>query len=225
MRSRKSRKANIEKRRGTNLLIGLIVATAFTLTAFEWTTRGYVATVNWDDFDHDFIEEEVAPVSPSPKKKEKPKVINPDKFEIGNPKPDPDPDPNPDPEPDPDPIVLPGFTTDSMPDEPVVIEEFRIVEDMPVFSGGNEALRPWLARQTKYPQIDVDAGNSGKVWVTFVIDEFGHVRDAEVVRGVSKTLDEEALRVIRAMPKWKPGKQRGTPVRVRFEQSIDFILR
>ncbi len=100
---------------------------------------------------------------------------------------------------------------------------FTIVEQMPEFPGGMEALYQFLAANIKYPGTK-DVCVSGKVFVTFVIEKDGTVSDAKVVRKLHPAFDEEALRVVKLMPKWKPGQQDGKPVRVQFNLPINFSL-
>jgi protein TonB len=111
--------------------------------------------------------------------------------------------------------------------EEVVEEEiFTIVESMPEFpGGGQEALFKYLQKTMKYPQIAKENGIQGTVFVNFVVGKDGKIRDAKILRGVNKMLDEEAIRVVKAMPSWKPGKQRGKPVSVSYNLPIKFTLR
>lgn len=101
---------------------------------------------------------------------------------------------------------------------------FVMVEDMPEFPGGEEALRKFIAENVKYPIIAAEQGIQGKVFVMFVISETGDVEDAKVVRGVDPSLDQEALRVINSMSAWKPGRQRGKAVKVQYTVPINFQL-
>jgi protein TonB len=100
-----------------------------------------------------------------------------------------------------------------------------IVEQMPVFPGGEAELFGFLRKNINYPAIARDNGIQGKVFVTFVVDSEGKVRDAEILRGLGSGLDEEALRVVRMMPPWKPGKQNGRAVWVQYNLPINFILK
>lgn len=110
-------------------------------------------------------------------------------------------------------------------EEEVKEEVFIIVEEMPEFLDGGEAgLRAWIAKAIEYPVIAQENGIQGKVYVTFVVDKDGSISEAKVVRGVDPSLDKEALRVVNALPKWKPGKQRGKPVRVSYTVPISFVL-
>ena len=112
--------------------------------------------------------------------------------------------------------------------QPIVIEEerddtpvFYIVEEMPLFPGGEEALTRYLSTSVKYPVIAQENGIQGKVFIQFVINTKGEVTNATVLRGVDPSLDREALRVVQAMPTWKPGKQRNRPVRVSYTVPIN----
>ena len=94
-------------------------------------------------------------------------------------------------------------------------------EDMPVFP---ENIQKWLSKHVKYPQIALENGVQGKVFVQFVVEKDGSVSNIKVVRGVDASLDKEAVRVVSVMPKWKPGKQRGKAVRVAYTLPIAFQI-
>lgn len=104
-------------------------------------------------------------------------------------------------------------------------EIFFIVEEMPEFPGGEAALRQYIAGSVKYPDDAVKEGIQGKVYVTFVVSKDGSVANAKIARGVNPSLDTEALRVVNALPKWKPGKQRGKDVNVSYTVPINFVLK
>lgn len=103
-------------------------------------------------------------------------------------------------------------------------EIFVVVEQMPHFPGGQGALMKYLAHNIHYPKEAKDAQLQGRVMVKFVIEKDGSITNACVVRSIGPSLDNEALRVINSMPKWKPGMQRGVPVRVYFTVPIMFRL-
>jgi periplasmic protein TonB len=103
-------------------------------------------------------------------------------------------------------------------------EIFMIVEEMPEFPGGAAALQRYLSSSVRYPVIAAENGIQGRVYIQFVINKLGEVTNAEVLRGVDPSLDREALRVVQAMPKWTPGKQRNRPVSVRYTVPINFVL-
>jgi len=106
-------------------------------------------------------------------------------------------------------------------EEPV----FFIVEEMPSFQGkGENGFREYIAKNLRYPEIAAENGISGRVYVQFAVNSKGQVVDAVVVRGIDPALDQEALRVVTSSPRWEPGRQRGTPVKVQFTFPINFIL-
>lgn len=101
---------------------------------------------------------------------------------------------------------------------------FVVVEEMPEFPGGEEALRKWIGENIKYPAEAKTLGIQGKVFVTFVVSKTGKTERAKIARGVHPLLDEEALRVVASLPVWKPGKQRGVDVNVSYTIPISFAL-
>lgn len=103
-------------------------------------------------------------------------------------------------------------------------ETFQYVEQMPEYPGGTISMDAYIKQTLKYPEAAQKKGTSGKVYIKFVVDIDGTITDASVVRGISDECDEEALRVVNSMPKWKPGRQRGRPVRVVFTIPINFKL-
>lgn len=107
-------------------------------------------------------------------------------------------------------------------DEPVL---FAAVEEKPTFPGGEAAFYKYLEKNMQYPEMEKEQGIKGKVWVDFLIDKNGEVADVKIARGVSPGLDKEALRVMKAMPAWSPGKQNGRPVKVKYTLPINFNLR
>jgi len=111
---------------------------------------------------------------------------------------------------------------------PVVEEEdnvvFQVVETMPSFPGGDADLFKFLSTNVKYPVIAQENGIQGRVICQFVVNKDGTIVDVEVVRSVDPSLDKEAIRVIKSMPKWSPGKQRGKPVRVKYTLPVNFKL-
>jgi protein TonB len=101
---------------------------------------------------------------------------------------------------------------------------YTYVEQMPEFPGGNDELMLYLKKNTKYPEIAQENGISGRVYVQFVVSANGSISHVTVVRGADPSLDKEAVRVIRSMPPWKPGKQNGTPVKVQMSVPVNFRL-
>lgn len=113
-----------------------------------------------------------------------------------------------------------------MEEEEYIAEEpiFIIVESMPAFPGGMDELIKYLQNNLKYPVLAKELGIQGKVFVSFVIEKDGSVSDIILLRGIGGGCDEEAIRVIKNMPKWIAGKQRNIPVRVRFTLPVSFRL-
>ena len=115
---------------------------------------------------------------------------------------------------------------------PVEVEEeevqeqeiFQIVEEMPAYPGGDQRLMEYVAKNIKYPQIARETGIQGRVFVGFVVEPDGSVSNVKVLRGIGGGCDEEAVRVVKSMPKWKPGKQRGKAVRVSYMLPVNFKL-
>lgn len=111
-------------------------------------------------------------------------------------------------------------------DKPQMVSDkiFTVVEVMPEFPGGQGELLKFLAKTIKYPVIAQENGIQGRVTASFIIEKDGSIRDIEVIRGVDPSLDMEAVRVLSAMPKWTPGKQRGQDVAVKYTVPVTFHL-
>ncbi|MBL7137912.1 MAG: energy transducer TonB [Bacteroidales bacterium] len=122
----------------------------------------------------------------------------------------------------------PGFGI--VEDKPQVIEQpkeaeiFTVVEENPLFPGGEAALYKFLSESIKYPEEAKELGIQGRVFVNFVVETNGSVSKVKVLRGIGGGCDEEAVRVVKSMPRWTPGKQRGIPVRVSYNLPIKFTL-
>ena len=101
---------------------------------------------------------------------------------------------------------------------------FDVVEEMPSFPGGQGALMQYLASNIKYPVVAQENGVQGRVIVSFVVERDGSISDVKVARSVDPSLDREAQRVVKSMPKWKPGKQNGSAVRVKYTVPVVFRL-
>ena len=225
--NKKNENANLENKRSMFFLTGLVLALGVVFMAFEWKSSkaNDVMVLGETDF---APEEYVFIPSTPPEKKEPPKpIIQVPVFDIV------DNDKQVDDiemffeEPD-DPSCIDFnnliFQNSNSPidkEEEIVI----IAEEMPEFPGGERALVNYLAVNVKYPLIAQENGIEGKVYVSFVIDENGNVYDVNILRGVDASLDNEALRVVKGMPKWSPGKQGGKPVKVRYNVPIYFELR
>lgn len=227
MELKKSDKANLEKQKGLFFQIGLVIALGVILVAFEWKQRpettddsAAVAQVA--------IEEEIAQVTRPPEVKTPPpppkvtEVLNlvEDNVKL-------DDDIKLDVESD-DNLSLSSIEyVEAKPAEEEVVEEtpFVMVEDMPLFQGGNsDTFRAWIAKNLKYPEIAAENGISGRVYIQFCVNSKGDIVDVVVLRGVDPALDKEAMRVVSSSPKWTPGKQRGKAVKVQFTFPVNFVL-
>lgn len=101
---------------------------------------------------------------------------------------------------------------------------FDIVEQQPMFPGGPAALMKYLSEHTKYPVVAQENGVQGRVTVQFVVEKDGSISDVHVLRGVDPSLDKEAVRVVKSLPRWTPGKQNGITVRVNYRVPVLFRL-
>ena len=227
MEIKKSPKADLEGKKTTWFLVGLVLILAAMFVAFEWTKRDVVITAGSGIVDVPF-EEEMVPITQQEEPKQAPPPPEAPKVEevlqIA------DNDAN-----------VQESTIQSNEDKgqaveikyvPEVVEEeeveeqqiFQVVEEMPEFPGGMAECLKFLAKNIKYPTIAQENGVQGRVIVQFVVNQDGSIVDPVVVRSVDPYLDKEALRVIKMMPKWKPGKQRGKAVRVKYTVPVTFKL-
>lgn len=227
MEVKKTPKADLEGKKGIFFEIGLALSLAVLLFAFEWKTS--TAEVNtFNTVAEEQIEEEIIPITqqmlkppppppPAPKLTDLIDIVEDDtqideELEIMDAE---DQSENRKVE------TVTDFG-DYGTEDTGETEVFAVVEDMPSFPGGN--VTKWIGKNVKYPVIAAENGIQGKVFVQFVIEKDGSITDVKVVRGVDASLDKEAIRVIQSMPKWKPGKQRGKPVRVSYTLPINFQL-
>jgi protein TonB len=118
-------------------------------------------------------------------------------------------------------------------EEPVAIPEqaqgpdevFTVVEEMPQFPGGQDALMKYIGKELKYPEEAVENGVQGMVYVSFVVEADGSISNPKVLRGIGYGCDVEAHRVVKGMPNWIPGKQRGKEVRVQYNLPDNEMIR
>ena len=226
MEIKKSPKADLEGKKGIFFEIGLTLALAILLFAFEW--KSSTAEVNaFQTVAEVEIEEEIIPITqqmmkppppppPAPKLTDLIDIVEDDtnideELEIQ------------DAEDDSQNQEVPDVTDfgDYEGEDTGEAQIFQVVEDMPAFPGN---VTKWISKNVKYPVLAMENGIQGKVFVQFVIEKDGSITDVKVSRGVDASLDKEAVRVVKAMPKWKPGKQRGKPVRVSYTLPIFFQL-
>ncbi|KRO55248.1 MAG: energy transducer TonB [Cryomorphaceae bacterium BACL11 MAG-121001-bin54] len=216
MEPKKNPEISLEKKKGLFFQIGLVVTLVIVLGAFEWKSYEKVdynlGQLNLDDLEEEIIpitRQEITPPPPPPPPPEVIVIVE-DIVEIE--------------------VEAEIETTES--DEMVAIEIeeesdeefFMVVENMPEFPGGDAGLMKYIQKNVKYPPIAKEYNITGKVFVSFIVDKSGSVSDVKIARGVDKSLDAEALRVVKSLPKYKPGKQRGKAVRVMFTIPINFTL-
>ena len=121
--------------------------------------------------------------------------------------------------------IIEEYVAPEVVEEEVVEQEiFQIVEEMPAFPGGEAKLMEYVGKNIKYPQIARETGIQGRVFIGFVVEPDGSVSNVKLLRGIGGGCDEEAMRVVKSMPKWKPGKQRGKAVRVSYQIPVFFKL-
>ncbi|MFV0590777.1 MAG: energy transducer TonB [Draconibacterium sp.] len=227
MEKKKTLKADLEDKRNTFFLVGLVLALGVTLVAFEWTTKPAKANSLGVILSQE-VEEEIIPITreqhvqppppPPPKVVEVLNIVDDeikieDELEIEDTEADENTVIN----------VAPVIETK---EEEEVAEEifFNIIEEPAEFPGGDRALYKYIHDNVKYPVIAQENGIQGKVYVQFVVDKDGSAVDAKVSRPVDRSLDSEALRVINSLPRFKPGKQRGKAVKVYYTAVINFQL-
>jgi periplasmic protein TonB len=223
MEAKKTPKADLESKKRIFLQLGIIIALFCVLVAFEWKQYER-AEFDLGTLDMDFIEEEDIPITrqeqpppPPPPEPSTELIIVDDDVEV---------------EEDFFIDVEATVYTEIQEFTPIVVVEeeivedviFTVVEDQPGFPGGEEARIRYLTENLRYPQMAREAGIQGTVFVTFVVERDGSVTDVRVLRGIGGGCDEEAVRVVRNMPRWTPGRQRGQPVRVQFNMPIRFVL-
>ena len=225
MQLKKSPKASLEDKKLTYVLMGLVLVLSICYVAFEWTEKEVTKyEVNDTDF---FFEEEIdiqqttqeTPPPPPPPAVQEVEVLNvvEDDVEVET------IEINTEDDKDVEVVIAPPVEAPVEEEEEEVI--FMVVETMPEFPGGQQALFKYLAEIVKYPVIAQENGIQGRVICQFVVNKDGSIVDVVAVRSSGEpSLDKEAIRVIKSMPKWKPGKQRGKPVRVKYTVPINFRL-
>ncbi|MBO5014975.1 MAG: energy transducer TonB [Bacteroides sp.] len=227
MEVKKSPKADLEGKKSTGLLIGYVLALAVMFIAFEWSERDKVINID-SGLSEVVFEEEMIPITEQEEQKAPPPPPEAPKAEeiIEIAENDADVEET---------TIQASDETDKAVEVkyvPVEVEEeeveeqqiFQVVEEMPEFPGGMGECMKWLGKNMKYPTISQENGVQGRVIVQFVVNRDGSIVDATVARGVDPYLDKEALRVVGLMPKWKPGKQRGKAVRVKYTLPVMFRL-
>lgn len=226
---KKSASANLEDKRLTYVLIGLVMSLSLLYVAFEWTESEIVVAEITDVLTQDAEEEieieqtQQEETPPPPEPEEIPEEVIEEITVVDNEK------------------KVDAINVSSEDDSkaavvitqaPVKIEEeeeeedkiFQVVEVQPSFPGGTEALMRYFKENMRYPVMAQEMGIQGKVVCQFTVRKDGTVGDVVVLRSADKALDAEAIRLVSRMPKWNPGKQRGKPVHCKFTVPISFKL-
>ncbi len=224
MEVKKTERANIEKNKSTFTLVGLVITLAIVWFAFEFKTYDRTAielqqTAMLDDEEDVILQTERAEPPPPPPPPQQTTVIEIVEDDI-----DVDDDLDIDAETDDEEEIEEQIIEDDDEGEDKEDEIFVFVEDQPDYPGGDEARLKYLRDNIKYPEMAKESGIQGTVYVTFVVEKDGRISNVKILRGIGGGCDEEASRVIKGMPRWKPGKQRGRPVRAQFNMPIRFIL-
>ena len=230
MEIKKAPKVNLEKHKSTFFLMGLVVSLAVLFVGFEWSST--ISKLDESMVIQDVIAAEdidltlhnptpPPPPPPPPPEPEVPDIIDEvegkvdntfdlSKLEDDQSKAQVE-------------IFIPPLPSKPIIDEPTD-EIFVVVENKPEFPGGTTALMKFLGDNIKYPVIAQENGIQGSVIINFVVERDGSISDVQIVRGQDPSLDKEAVRVIKTMPKWTPGEQGNKPVRVRFTLPVVFRL-
>jgi protein TonB len=225
MNARKTPKADLESKKIMFIQIGLVIALAIVLWAFEWKSYDKREFELEQQDIEEVIEEEIPiteqkvkpPPPPAPKQVTVIEIVD-DDVEIED-------DIEIDAEVDIDAEIEEFIPTDDIGDEYIEEAEiFRIVETKPSFPGGESALLKFLGSNINYPTMASESEIQGKIFLTFVVEIDGSITDVKILRGIGGGCDEEAVRVVKMMPRWSPGKQRGKAVRVQFNLPVKFIL-
>jgi len=229
MEQKKTKKVDLERRKPTFFQIGLLLSLLIVFIAFE-----FIGTRDEKKFSfaREFVPEEIDVVLPTdPKNEVKPQtpqappstiieIIKGNHLELPDVVIDGEYKPN---------VNYgdgDGYFDITPPEEPPVNEPPLVdfPDEMPEFKGGEVARQRYLVESTVYPRVASELGIAGTVMVSFVVEPDGSISNVKVIRSVTASLDEEAIRVTKSMPKWNPGKQRGKAVRVRYMMPIKFVL-
>ena len=219
MEIKKTSKASLENKKSSWLLVGYVIVLVFMFVAFEWSKRDVRIDMSGAITENVF-EQEIELVAPPPPQApaiaEVLTIVDDNdnvketaiasSEEIG------------------EAVIIKPISPTVDEEIPVEDEIFEVVEKNPEFSYNGMSLMQYLGKSIKYPTIAQETGTQGRVIVQFVVNKDGSIVDVKVVRGVDPYLDKEAIRVISTMPKWKPGEQRGKPVRCKFTVPVMFKL-
>lgn len=223
METKKNKHADLTRKKGLFFNIGLILSLALVLAAFEWKSYGDGNLLDMTAVDDNFEDLLDVPntiqTPPPPPKIQQPEIIEvPDEEEIE----------------EEIEVDLDTDITDETEIEEAIFEEpeeeekaeeiFLIAEHQPNFPGGYKAFYKYVQKKMKYPSQARRMGIEGKVILQFVVDKDGSLTNIRVLRGIGAGCDEEAVRMLKAAPKWNAGRQRGVPVKVQMTLPITFKL-
>ena len=223
MESRKTAKGDLENRKAIFFEIGLVIALAIiyiALNAKSYQKRSYTALKQKAEHT---IQESVPiteqkvkpPPPPPPKATTQIKIVSNDVKVNDNVDIDVSASQN---------TAVANYTPPVENEDVQEQQIFVIVEDPPHFPGGEPALMKYLNTHIRYPDLARESGIQGTVYLSFVVEPSGNIDHVKVLRGIGGGCDEEAVKVVKEMPKWTPGKQRGKPVRVAFHLPVKFTL-
>ncbi len=224
METKKTERADLENKKTLFFQIGLILSLLVVFGAFEYKSYDKItidiAQRMVDDTPEEIIpitEQKVKPPPPPPPKQVTKITIVEDDVEVED-------EIEIDVEADSETEMEEYIPMEIEEEEIVEAEIFTVVESMPEFPGGMGKLMNYLASNIKYPPLAKESGIQGRVFINFVVETDGRISKVKILRGIGGGCDEEAVRVVEAMPKWKPGMQRGKPVRVSYNLPVKFTL-
>ena len=231
MEEKKSRQADLERKRGQRFLLGLVIAVAALFVALEWNTDDS----GWTFFEDDEDLEAEMELSPLQRDKDEVPMMLPQEEVPEKPESDQlrlvDEDVELPPEPKPlEEIPEPEKLAEDQPEQPEVVDmynepvDFRVVEDLPQFPGGAAEFMKWLTKNLKYPVQAQQQKVKGRVVAEFIVNTDGSVSDLTLVEHLNSACDQEVLRVLRMMPKWQAGVMNARPCRTKVCIPIVFNL-
>ncbi len=227
MEIKKSPKADLESKKLTFALIGLVVTLFIVWRVFEYKSYDKQVVDNMQQ-SVEVIEEEMVEITKQEQPKPQPPAPKPQvtQIEIVDNEEEIEEEIEIDAEVSQDEVLEEyDFTPPEIEEEEIVEAEiFKVVEEMPEFPGGAAKMMEFIQKNIKYPMMARESDIQGRVFVNFVVEPDGTITNVTVMRGIGGGCDEEALRVVQSMPNWKPGKQRGSAVRCSFTVPIIFKL-
>ena len=226
MEIKKSPKADLESKKSTFILIGLVVSLFVVWRVFEYKSYDKQSV---DEFQRtvEVIEEEMVEITKQEQPKPQPPAPKPQvtQIEIVDNEEEIEDEIEIDAEVSQDEVIEEYFAPAEIEEEEIVEAEiFKVVEVMPEFPGGAAKMMEYIQKNMRYPIEARENGIHGRVFVNFVVEPDGSISNVAVMRGIGGGCNEEAVRVVKSMPKWNPGKQRGTAVRCAFTVPIIFKL-